>query len=177
MSEEIKAAEQSSPIVEANPEEAAKLAALASADAELLAGYVFYPFSGAMRAAMVQMTGNEIANHWEHTARYCAERGLDHAETMKDKEQGWAIWEQAIPDFYFHLTALAFLCTSEASVLGKLVGKQREMFSSAVMAWWDKLSKDQWSALTARALQEYGQASVGNNYKVQSEGKTASPNS
>jgi hypothetical protein len=90
----------------------------------------------------------------------------------------WLVMSEAIPDFMFQLSALAYICVTSAAVLSRLVGKSREYFNEQVATWADDLTDDQWEKLTVRAFQELVESNIGNDFKVKEEkgGAPASPN-
>lgn len=168
------------PVLETKPESVGaadpKLAAMGLPDSVDLAGFEHFGFRGSMRKAFLSMTGNELENTYQHCQAYLKERQLPE-DDLKDPEKSWQIMNKAVPDFLFHLTSLAFLCASKTSVLSGFIGKPKETYREAVLAWWDGLTEQQWSALTIRAFQELMESNVGNDYIVKDEpGSKPSPN-
>lgn len=93
----------------------------------------------------------------------------------------WQLMTVAVPDFMFHLTALAYLCVGTAAEISRLIGKSKEYFAEQVTAWGDSLNDDQWDKLTIRAFQELVESNIGNDYKILEEkrgtpGAPANPN-
>jgi hypothetical protein len=86
----------------------------------------------------------------------------------------WSLMTIAVPDFMFHLTALAYLCVGSAAGISRLIGKSREYFAEKVTEWGDSLTDEQWDKLTIRAFQELVESNLGNDFKVKEE-KSGTP--
>jgi len=140
------------------------------------AGFTVKAFSS-MRKGFLQMTGNELENSERHCREYITANNIPDEE-LKSPEKSWDIMTKAIPDFLFHLTALAYVSVTPTAELVKFIGKNRELFNTKVSEFWDKLSDEQWQTLTIEAFKELIEANVGNDFKVKDEpGATKSPNS
>ncbi len=89
----------------------------------------------------------------------------------------WLAMAEAVPDFMFQLSSLAYICVMSAALLSRLVGKPREYFNEQVATWADGLKDDEWDKLTSRAFQELVESNIGSDYKVKEEknGTPASP--
>ena len=136
-------------------------------------GLKFHPFS-AMRKAILEMTRNEILATPTHLKKWCDENQKS-LEEIKDEEY-WSLLEVAVPEFLFHITALAYVCTQDALTLAKF-SKNQDAYRQAVFAWWESLSETQWNAAAVRSFQELIESNVGNDYEVKNEdGAKKSPN-
>ena len=82
-----------------------------------------------------------------------------------------------VPDFLFHLTALAYICVTPTKDLSALIGKPRDLFKEKVMTWWESLTDAKWQKLTVRAFQELVESNLGNDFVVKDEpGAKTGPN-
>ncbi len=169
--------EDALPVVAAPAEEPTadqkKIAAFAAPEKIEVEGFTFHPFA-AMRKAMLEITGNEIMNSPVHIKAYCEANKLK-VEDIKDDDY-WQTLEKAVPEFVFHITALAFICISTPSKLAK-VTRDKEQFRVAVFEWFGDLSDEQWQQLTVRGFQELVESNVGNDYteKKEEPGKGGAP--
>ena len=104
------------------------------------------------------------------------QKGAAVAKANSEYEAGleWTLVELAVPDFAFHMTALAYLCCQSAVEISKLVGKPREYFHAQVATWADEMPDAVWDKLTFRAFQELIESNIGNDYKVKEE-KSGTP--
>lgn len=167
--------ENTLPFVEAvpQPNDEAKTAAFVQTPA-VVGTRVVHPFT-AMRKALLMLTKNEIINSGEHLKRYCAANGLD-PETVA-KESSIDVMEKAVPEFMFHLTAIAYICVADRKELSE-ASKTMDKWRDAVFAFWDEVKDTAWQELTVAAFKELTDSEIGNDYKVKTEkGETPqSPN-
>jgi hypothetical protein len=119
-----------------------------------------------MRKALLMLTKNEIVNSGEHLKRYCAEQGLDF--DVVAKENSIEVMEKAVPEFMFHLTAIAFICVADRKELSE-ASKTADKWRDAVFAFWESVTDVEWQALTIAAFKELTDSEVGNDYKVKQE--------
>jgi hypothetical protein len=103
---------------------------------------------------------------------------INAANNSFEGNLGWAVMCMAIPDFHFHLTALAYLCCGSAAEIARLIGKSREYFNEKVFAWAEAISDDTLDRLQLRAYLELLASNIGQDYKVKEEkgGAPANPN-
>jgi len=102
-------------------------------------------------------------------------KAISDAQAEYDAQIEWTVLTKAVPDFSFHMTALAYLCVSTPAEISKLVGKSKEYFAEKVTTWADVLTDDQWDKLTIRAFQELIESNIGADFKVKEEKTSGAP--
>ena len=91
-----------------------------------------------------------------------------------DGQVEWCVMVEAVPDFAFHMTALAYLCVGTVTEISRLVGKSREYFNEKVFAWAEDIDDATLDKLQMRAFQELIESNIGSDWKVKEE-KNATP--
>ena len=97
------------------------------------------------------------------------------AKKIYDGSVEWCVMCEAVPDFHFHMTALAYLCVGTSAEISRLIGKSRDYFNEKVLSWGEALTDSQWEKLTMRAFQELIESNIGEDYKFQETNNRGAP--